>query len=576
MNIVRDLQISQKIRDNLGLLSVLLLAGLLRGLLLTQKSPHFDEGVYGFFVQEIWRRGFFPYDPSNFHGPIYYYTLQIAEQIFGKGVFAFRLVSGVISSLSVYYVWRMNEFFGEVAIWVALALAVSPAAVFYSRYTMHESMFILFQILFAFHYFRYLQKPNSKSAILMGIFAALLFANKETTVIFLFCFLFASFLTKLIENLVSKERPPAGFAKTLKKAFEKTMGSLKGANKQNLKNIGLSVGVAILAICFIFSGFGTEGGRIYDFVKAYSFWTKTGVQHVSGHEKPFVYWFELLLRYEWPAFVGLLLSPLLIFFGSKSARFFSLFAVGNLLAYAIIPYKTPWCILGITWPLCFVTGFAMAGMHSFKFFQAISFRKNTEDAGTHYRSRRASAMLGLLVCFVSLGMAVRLNFFQYHNTSEPYVYVQSSGDINSISEIIESRVQKFPEDLNMAILIALKATWPFPWTLSNFKHLSYREIFDEDTKKKDSPELKAQKEQLASADIIMVDLVDEAKTEKQISKKYFKSQFKVRDSYSICSIFFSSEKFQLSDLEFAQAKSSGGEISNMKFSLVGPVGATGE
>ena len=114
MNIVRDLQIYQKARENIGLVSVLVVAGLLRFLFLTAKAPHFDEGVYGFFVQEIWRRGFFPYDPTNFHGPTYYYALQLAEQILGRGVFAFRFASGVFSMLTVFYVWRLNKPSGRI------------------------------------------------------------------------------------------------------------------------------------------------------------------------------------------------------------------------------------------------------------------------------------------------------------------------------------------------------------------------------------------------------------------------------------------------------------------------------
>src|SRR5258708_708864 len=117
------MQIAKWPRENLGFLCVLVCSALLRFTFLNMKSPHFDEGVYGFFVQEIWRKGFFPYDPSNFHGPTYYYAIQVAEQIFGRGVFGFRFMSGIFSGLTIFYVWRLNKYFGEVAVWAALALA---------------------------------------------------------------------------------------------------------------------------------------------------------------------------------------------------------------------------------------------------------------------------------------------------------------------------------------------------------------------------------------------------------------------------------------------------------------------
>ncbi len=562
MNIVRDLRIYQQTRENFGLICVLIVAGLLRFLFLTLKAPHFDEGVYGFFVQEIWRKGLFPYDPSNFHGPTYYYALQVAEQVFGRGIFAFRCASGICSMLTVYYVWRLNRFFGEVAIWAALALAVSPAAVFYSRYVMHESMFVLFQVLFAHHYFNFIDRPNPKSACAIGIYTALLFATKETAVIFLFCFLFSSLLVKLLENLNAKMN--------LAKRAQDLLQSVLGPEKVNLKWILLSIGAFALCICFIFSGLGQEGGRIADFFRAYTFWTKTGTQHASGHEKPFIYWFELLVRYEWPAFVGLLVSPVMIILGSKPARFFGFFAIGNLLAYALIPYKTPWCILGITWPLYFLMGYAMAEMRSFKFVQAIAISKSELSSQTHHRSKRLSSLLALGLCVVSLGMATRLNFFHFEDSAEPYVYVQSSEDINSISEILKHRVQNFPEDINMNILIGLKTTWPFPWTLSDFTHLSYREILTETPGKEPAAAALDLKKLIQDSDVIMVDFNDESKIEKQINRKYFKTSFKVRDSYNLCTLFLSADKFQLSDLAFAQARSLGGETSIIKFSSVEP------
>ncbi len=555
MNIVRDLQIYQKTRENFGLVCLLIVAGLLRFLFLTMKAPHFDEGVYGFFVQEIWRRGFFPYDPTNFHGPTYYYALQVAEQIFGKGIFAFRFGSGLFSVLTVYYVWRLNKFFGEVAIWAAVAVAVSPAAVFYSRYTMHESMFILFQVLFAFHYFDYLAKPSAKSACWLGIYAALLFATKETAIIFLVCFLLSSFLS----NWVAQGKPWFQyFIKLGRSIFD------------DRKRVVLSVGVSFALICFIFSGLLSEPHRIADFFRAYLFWTKTGTQHASGHEKSFVYWFELLVRYEWPAFAGLLVSPFLIFLGSKPARFFAFFALSNLLAYAVIPYKTPWCILGIVWPLYFLMGFAMVEMYSIKFVQAIALKHEAMSADRHFRSMRRSGLLSIALCLASLVLAIRLNFFHFQDTTEPYVYVQSSEDVNSISEILSHHIRIFPEDLNMNFVVGMRATWPFPWTLSGFTRISYRSILADPVNVDPIPAVAEQRKSIENADVIMIDVIDEPKIAQHITRKYFKSRFRLRDSYNNCILFLNSEKFQMSDLAFVQGRVLGGETSIMNFSVVEP------
>jgi len=552
MNFNKDSQILRWPKENLGLISLLLCSALLRCLFLTLKSPHFDEGVYGFFVQEIWRKGFFPYDPSNFHGPAYYYALQLAEQIFGRGIFGFRLMSGIFSWLTIVYVWRMNKFFGEVAIWAALAIAVSPSAVFYSRYAMHESMFVLFQVLFVHHYFDFISEKNATSACKMGIYAALCFANKETTIIFLFCFLFSALLTEMFSK---------------KKRFGEVFAFLK--DKDILKFIFLGILSASALTFFLFSGLFSEPVRVFDFFRAYSFWTKTGTQHLSGHEKPFYYWFSLLLRYEWPAFIGLLVSPLLLFVGSKASRLFSFFSLGTLAAYAIIPYKTPWCILGIVWPLCFVTGFAMTEIRSHRFFQAVVVNSKSSSEISHVRSKFICGTLALILCFVSLVMCIRLNFFYFEDSNEPYVYVQSSADVNSISNVIKLKEQTASEDLNMNIIVGLKVAWPFPWILSDFTHVSYREIVAESDNGPQTQAVQDQRKLVDTADVILVDLDDSAKIEKQLNKKYFKSPFKLRDSYNICSVYFNAEKFQLSELKRLENEIVGGEASLMKFGVVG-------
>ncbi len=44
----------------------------LRLLWLGMKPPHFDEGVNGWFVDQMTKDGFFSYDPTNYHGPFHF------------------------------------------------------------------------------------------------------------------------------------------------------------------------------------------------------------------------------------------------------------------------------------------------------------------------------------------------------------------------------------------------------------------------------------------------------------------------------------------------------------------------
>lgn len=551
--------------DHRGLSLLLLVSGVLRFLFLEMKAPHFDEGVYGFFVQEIWRKGFFPYDPSNFHGPIYYYALQISELVFGRGLFAFRVISGVFSLATIYHAWKLNKYFGEVAIWAAIIIAFSPSAVFYSRYTMHEALFVLLQVLFVHQIYELKHEMKISAGVKLGIYAALCFANKETTIIFLFCILFSVFLAELF-TFPKKQKINLGL---LLVQFGKVWSFFN--QRFFLVSFVALLSLSLLTL-FIFSGFGSEPSRISDFFKAYSFWARTGTQNLSGHEKPFIYWFQLLIRYEWPALIGLLLTPYLILFGSKDSRLFSFFALGSLLAYSIIPYKTPWCILNIVWPLAFVFGFALTELRSYQFFKNIVLKSNALSALEHARSNALSSLLAISVCLLSLVLCIQLNFFHFNDSSEPYVYVQSSTDVNIVMRFIDQRVRAFPEDLNMKILVALKVAWPFPWLLSGLTAVSYREIFSFPENGSETPALSEQKKMIENADVILVDQVDTGKIERQINKEFYESTFRLRDSYNACTLFLSADKFKVNQNEFEadinRFVPSGGDRLDMKFKKV--------
>ena len=119
------------------------------------RPPHHDEAVNGWFVDGVFRNGYYQYDPKNYHGPLYFYFLALAELIFGRSVEALRTVTvffgGLLSALPFFY----RRWIGVRAAWIAaFALAVSPAVVFYSRYAIHEIPFAFFTGLFFYFWLR--------------------------------------------------------------------------------------------------------------------------------------------------------------------------------------------------------------------------------------------------------------------------------------------------------------------------------------------------------------------------------------------------------------------------------------
>ena len=57
---------------------------------LSLKPPHFDEGITGWFVDQIITNGFYRYDYQNYHGPLAYYVLFISKILFGRELWALR------------------------------------------------------------------------------------------------------------------------------------------------------------------------------------------------------------------------------------------------------------------------------------------------------------------------------------------------------------------------------------------------------------------------------------------------------------------------------------------------------
>src|SRR5690349_3679716 len=65
---------------------IVALGAFLRVLLLGIKPPHFDEGINGWFVDQMTKNGFYRYDPTNYHGPLHFYILFISQTLFGRNL----------------------------------------------------------------------------------------------------------------------------------------------------------------------------------------------------------------------------------------------------------------------------------------------------------------------------------------------------------------------------------------------------------------------------------------------------------------------------------------------------------
>src|SRR5262245_40515610 len=91
------------------------------------RPPHHDEAVNGWFVDGILNRGYYQYDPQNYHGPLFFYFLTLFERIFGRSVEALRIDPLIFGALVTATPVLFRKWIGDRGMWTAMFfLAVSP------------------------------------------------------------------------------------------------------------------------------------------------------------------------------------------------------------------------------------------------------------------------------------------------------------------------------------------------------------------------------------------------------------------------------------------------------------------
>jgi uncharacterized protein (TIGR03663 family) len=417
--------------------AIVALGAVLRLLLLGMKPPHFDEGINGWFVDQMVKNGFYRYDPTNYHGPLHFYVLYLCQTLFGRNIWALRLPVALISIFCIYLTTKFEPFVGRnVSRLAALAMAISPGFVFYGRYSIHEIWLQLFTMMFILGVIGLWRRGSSNYLWCAGMGLVGMILTKETYIIHVSCAVLAAVVTWFshLVNRVPNARPA----------------------KQTWSYLDLLVLVIAGAalIVFFYSGTFFNWPGLKGLYQTFGTWFKTGTNG-NGHEKPWPYWFELIARYELAIAFGLLFSLYVPFIKNISLRYLAVYGVGCLAAYSIVHYKTPWCIIAFIWPLLFVFGAMLL-------IVPVKYRLVTNIS------------LGLIL-WASLITSIRLNFFRCSTFEEPYVYVQTYNDIFKLTDPLFTLAKKDPTNYQLTGHLIRSSTYPFPWILGDFTKVGYYE-----------------------------------------------------------------------------------------------------
>jgi uncharacterized protein (TIGR03663 family) len=444
-----------------GVIGIFLVGGFLRLYNLNLVPLHHDEGVNGNFLVRLVREGAYQYDPENYHGPtLYYFSALIpwlvklffgnaARDNYGMTTFTVRLIPALFGLATIGLIFLLRRRLGTLAtLAAALMLAISPGAVYLSRYFIHETLFVFFTLGIVVAVVWFYEERNAAHLIPAAASAALLFATKETAFISAGVLIIALALTIIYVRFNRKSaKPPAGSSRLIQEL---------GGTPNIVMAVGSSLVVFLGLYLLFYSSFLQNNKGIYDSLKTFAIWRKTGSE---AHVHPATMYITWLVRQESPLlFLGALGAGIVVLKPKNSfALFAALWSFGLIAAYSLIGYKTPWLLLNFVVPLALIAGYAVQAVYEMDKSQL----------------RLVAVILLAAVC-VSTYQTIDLNFINYDNDNTKYVYVYAHTKRPTLDLVNEiERIAKQETGKQTGITIVSPDYWPLPWYLRNYTRVGY-------------------------------------------------------------------------------------------------------
>jgi len=444
---------------------IFIVAAVLRIFDLNLVPLHHDEGVNGNFLLSLVRDGHYTYDPNNYHGPTLYYitalipwTIRLlfgidARETYGLSTISIRLVPALFGLATICLVFLLRRRLGTVAtLSAALLLAISPGAVYLSRYFIHETLFVFFTLGIVIAALKFYESHKPLYLILASASAAMLFATKETAMISAGVLVIALISTEVYRRLLN---PNGGGIST--SYLNEIMEDLGGPTSFALW-IALAVIVFITLNVFLYTSFFQNYPKgIYDALSTFKVWTKTGKEAHVHPPETYLYW--LTKQEAAPLFLGGLGAVFVVFKPKNSFALFSaLWAFGLIAAYSLVPYKTPWLVLNFIVPLTLIAGYAVQRIFELEQGQL-----------------RLPVIILIAAILIGGYQTVDLNFVNYDNDNQYYVYVyaHTRRETKQLVDEIDRIARQGPDDGRTGITIVSREYWPLPWYLRHYSRVGY-------------------------------------------------------------------------------------------------------
>lgn len=449
-------------------LAILVVAAALRLPELALNPFHHDEGVNGFFMTNLVRTGTYVYDPANYHGPSLYYFALASEILFGLTTEAMRLVPVVFGMLLVALPFSLRANLGALPVLVAGALlAVSPAAVYVSRYFIHETLLVAFSMALVASTTLYLDRRASRYLLAAAASAALLFATKETGIITVIVLLIAITIAHVYTPW---RHPAAGTRRSGGGRPARSAGIDAGGRTSRpaagpaapflprwipVQDLAGAAVVFLVIYVLLYSSFFTNYPKgLINSLATFTIWTQT-----SGvtQSQPLVQYLLWMVPLDVVILALGVIGGLVTAIRAPSRLWvvIGLWAAGITAAYSLIPYKTPWILLNMVLPLALLAGLAISELWRVPRLRAA-----------------APLVLGAAV-LLSGYQAIDLNYRHYDDPSQAYVFVHSTREMLTMIDVIEATADRAGTGLQTGIVFTTPEYWPLPWYFRDYPRAGF-------------------------------------------------------------------------------------------------------
>jgi uncharacterized protein (TIGR03663 family) len=430
---------------------------------LGERPMHNDEAVNAIKFRSLQEQGSYRFDPNEHHGPALFYCTLAWTKLTHAPQFAdftearLRTVTVLFGVGLILLLPLVADGLGRKAtIFAALLTAISPALVYYNRDYIHESLLVFFTFLALAGGWRYHRSRNIFWAILTGGAIGLMQSTKETFVLALAAAAVALVATGFLER-------------------RKNRSNGHVFSRINFKHLLLAFAVWGIVVILFYSSFFTNAAGPLDALRTYLPWTGRAAGN-SPHIHPWYFYLERLLFFQvrngplWTEgwILGLALVGMVTAFTRHSSadsdgvflRFLSIYTLILTVIYCMIPYKTPWCLLGFWHGMILLAGAGVA----------------TAISQSFKRSVQIAVWLALFAIVSQLIAQAWLAAGRFStDRRNPYVYAQTSPDILTLAGELDAIARSDPADRHLLIKIMAPGSdyWPLPWYLRKFDQVGW-------------------------------------------------------------------------------------------------------